>query len=201
MQSLVAADPALDEKIADAAGRTDEFTCFPAGHSARVADLAERIAAAMGVGSEDRATLKTAAAIRDIGELRMGRDYIAGARTLSADERLDLRRHPVIGEQQAAKLDLDRGVQLVIRWHHEWWCGSGYPDGLAGEEIPLNARILRVADAYCALISERPFRAAHPIGNARKFLIEWSGIEFDPTVVRTLLDIEPEPSPAENQYQ
>ncbi|MBP7377923.1 MAG: HD domain-containing protein, partial [Pyrinomonadaceae bacterium] len=76
---------------------------------------------------------------------------------------------------------------LIVRWHHEWWNGSGYPDGLEGEQIPLAARILRVADTYSALVADRPFRGALTDENARKYLIEWAAIEFDPTVVKAFL--------------
>ena len=76
---------------------------------------------------------------------------------------------------------------LKHRWHHEWWNGSGYPDGLEGEHIPLAARILRVADTYAALTNGRPFRAALASENARKYLTEWSAIEFDPAVVKAFL--------------
>ena len=81
----------------------------------------------------------------------MNRDYIRANRILTDEERIDLQRHPVIGEQEVAKRGLSRAVQLLVRWHHEWWNGMGYPDALEREQIPLAARILRVADTYCAL--------------------------------------------------
>jgi HD-GYP domain-containing protein (c-di-GMP phosphodiesterase class II) len=98
-------------------------------------------------------------------------------------------------------------VQLLVRWHHEWWNGSGYPDALRQSEIPLLARILRVADSYAALTDARPFRPAISEGDARKELIERAGIEFDPVVVTMLLSLTdlkelqsfaktPEPLPA-----
>ncbi len=117
----------------------------------------------------------------------MARDYIAASRVLTVEERIDLQRHPVIGEQSTAKIGLPRAVQLIVRWHHEWWNGSGYPDGLEGEQIPLAARIFRVADTYSSLVSPRPFREAMSPEDARKYLIEWAGIEFDPAVVKAFL--------------
>jgi HD-GYP domain-containing protein (c-di-GMP phosphodiesterase class II) len=100
----------------------------------------------------------------------------------------------VIGEQETAKLNLPRGVQLLVRWHHEWWNGSGYPDGLVAEQIPLAARILRVADTYASLTSARPFRPAMTDDDARRRLVEWAAIEFDPTIVKAFLaQNEPEP--------
>src|SRR5213080_3657231 len=84
----------------------------------------------------------------------------------------------------------DRGAQLLVRWHHEWWNGGGYPDGLRFEQIPLAARILRAADAYASLTDDRPFRKAFTEQQAREHLIEWAGLEFDPRVVQALLSLE-----------
>jgi hypothetical protein len=119
----------------------------------------------------------------------MKRDYIRHAGALDAEERLDLARHPVIGEQEAARAGADRAAQLIVRWSHEWWNGGGYPDALRREQIPLAARILRVADSYCALTDDRPFRPAGTEEEARKHLAQWAGIEFDPRVVRAFLTL------------
>ncbi len=127
--------------------------------------------------------------MHDLGEVAMERDYIQRAGTLTEEERLDLERHPVIGEQEAARASADRSVQLLVRWHHEWWNGSGYPDALGQDEIPLAARILRVADTYAALTDERPYRAALTQEAARRELIKGAGIEFDPTVVSAFLSL------------
>jgi HD-GYP domain-containing protein (c-di-GMP phosphodiesterase class II) len=124
----------------------------------------------------------------------MNREYVRAKRLLTANERLDLQRHPVIGEQETAKLGLPRGVQLIVRWHHEWWNGGGYPDGLESEQTPLAARILRVADVYASLTASRPFRAAWLDEVVKKYMVEWAGIEFDPAVVKAFLAIKlPEP--------
>jgi HD-GYP domain-containing protein (c-di-GMP phosphodiesterase class II) len=101
-----------------------------------------------------------------------------------------LARHPVIGEQEAARAGADRAVQLLVRWHHEWWNGSGYPDALRQNEIPLAARILRVADAYAALTDARPFRPAMTEDEARAQLVERAAIEFDPALVTVLLSLQ-----------
>jgi HD-GYP domain-containing protein (c-di-GMP phosphodiesterase class II) len=121
----------------------------------------------------------------------MNRECIGANRALTAEERTDMQRHSVIGEQEATKLGLNRAVQLFVRWHHEAWDGSGYPDALEREEIPLPARILHVVDAYSAYANSRPFRAALPLSGVRKRLIELSGLEFDPLVVRVFLSVMP----------
>ena len=174
----------------------DEFEAYDRPHGQRIALIADSLAAAFNLASRDRFFLQQAALLHDIGEMAMNREYIKANRVLAANERIDLQRHPVIGEQEASKLGLTRGVQLIIRWHHEWWNGSGYPDGLEGEQIPLAARILRVADTYAALNSARPLREAISIDETKKYLVEWAGIEFDPAVVKAFLMVA-QPQPAQ----
>ena len=170
---------------------TDEFEDYKHPHAARIVALADELAKLFHLGRQDRLSLRVAAYAHDLGELVMERDYVHRAGPLSQDERLDLERHPLIGEQEAARAGADRGAQLIIRWHHEWWNGLGYPDGLCFEQIPLAARILRVADAYCSLTDGRPFRAAYTPEKARWHLVEWAGLEFDPHVVQALLTLGP----------
>lgn len=189
MQSIISEKPRFDEKLISIAADADAFEGYSAGHSVRIAEMVDSLGLAFNFEPHDRLLLQQAALVRNIGEMQMNRDYIRSGRVLSSEERLDLQRHPVIGEQAAAKMGLSRGVQLIVRWHHEWWNGSGYPDGIEGDQIPLAARILRVADTYSALVSDRPFRTALTAENARKYLIEWAAIEFDPTVVKAFLDI------------
>ena len=173
------------------AARADEFENYPNPHGVRIAAIADQIAKAFRLGPRDRFSLRIAALAHDLGEMAMNRDYIYRPGVLRDEERIDLLRHPLISEREAAAAGADRGAQLLVRWHHEWWNGSGYPDGLRFEQIPLGARILRVADAYASLTDARPFREAYSEHAARQHLIEWTGIEFDPRVVRALLALEP----------
>ena len=165
----------------------DEFEGYASAHGRRIAAIADALAAEFNLASRDRFFLQQAAMLHDIGELSMNREYIRSNRVLTINERLDLQRHPVIGEQEVARIGLPRGVQLIVRWHHEWWNGSGYPDALESEQIPLAARILRAADTYSSLTASRPFRAASSADQAKRYLVEWAGIEFDPAVVRAFL--------------
>ena len=169
------------------AAASDEFEGYAHTHAARIARLADAVAKQFHLAQQDRASLKLAALAHDLGEVAMERDYIKRAGPLTEDERLDLARHPVIGEQEAARAGADRATQLLVRWHQEWWNGAGYPDALRGEQIPLGARILRVADAYAALTDARPFRPARTESEAREHLVNWAGLEFDPRVVRAFL--------------
>ncbi len=172
------------------AAGVDEFEGYAHPHAARVARLAEALATYFRLSRADRTSIVYAALLHDLGEMTMKRDYIKRDGPLNEAERLDLTRHPVIGEQEAARAGAERAVQLLVRWHHEWFGGGGYPDALRGEQIPLGARILRVADAYAALTDERPWRPAGTETEARKHLGLWAGIEFDPAVVRAFLALE-----------
>jgi len=180
----------LHEEWARVAAETDRFEVYEKEHAARIARLSDRLAALFHLSTLDRTSLRVAALLHDIGEAAMNRSYVRRAGPLSAEERIDLGRHPVIGEQEAARLETEPSVQLIVRWHHEWWNGAGYPDGLCRTEIPLPARILRVADAYAALTEQRPYRAAFGPEEARRHLVEMSGIEFDPEIVGAFLDIK-----------
>jgi HD-GYP domain-containing protein (c-di-GMP phosphodiesterase class II) len=179
------------EVFRDLSSNADEFEGYANPHAGRIAVIADHIGRSFNLGSRDRFSLRIAALAHDLGEVIMNRDYIRRSASLSDDERIDLARHPVIGEREAATAGADRGAQLLVRWHHEWWNGNGYPDGLRFEQIPLGARILRVADAYASLTDARPFRTAFTEGQAREHLLEWTGLEFDPRVVRALLSLEP----------
>jgi HD-GYP domain-containing protein (c-di-GMP phosphodiesterase class II) len=182
---------ATGEAFLRLASAADEFEGYAHPHAARLAKLAEEVAKLFHLAQHDRASLRLAALAHDLGEVAMARDYIKRAGSLSVEERLDLARHPVIGEQEAAHAGADRGAQLLVRWHQEWWNGAGYPDALRREEIPLSARILRVVDSYCALTDARPFRPARSQDAALKHLTEWAGLEFDPAVVRAFLSLAP----------
>ncbi len=168
----------------------DEFEGYTHAHAARVARLSDALAANFRLSHADRSSLVFAALLHDLGEMAMRRDYIKSTGPLTQAERLDLQRHPIIGEQESARSGAARGAQLLVRWHHEWWDGGGYPDALRGEQIPLEARILRVADAYASLTDARPFRPAGTEAEARKHLTLWAGLEFDPQVVRAFLALQ-----------
>jgi HD-GYP domain-containing protein (c-di-GMP phosphodiesterase class II) len=160
MQSTLARETDLDEKLLEISAQMDDFEGYSHAHGLRIAAIADAIGKSFNLAAHDRFFMQQAALVHDIGELVMDRAYIRENRDLSDEERVDMQRHPVIGEQEAARRGLPRGVQLLVRWHHEWWNGGGYPDALEGDQIPLAARILRVADSYAALTDDRPRREA-----------------------------------------
>lgn len=190
VQTLDLIDSAAAEAFIQLAKTGDRFERYDNPHAQRIAVIADEIAQEFHLARHDRGSLYAAALLHDLGEVAMERDYIQATGPLSREERVDLSRHPVIGEREASRVGADRAAQLLVRWHHEWWNGSGYPDALRREEIPLAARILRVADSYAALTDARPFRPAFTTEAARRELIDRAGMEFDPAIVDALLKLE-----------
>jgi HD-GYP domain-containing protein (c-di-GMP phosphodiesterase class II) len=191
LQQFELIDKATGDAFLELAKTTDRFERYEHPHAQRIAMIADELAMMFHLARHDRGSLQAAALLHDVGEVAMEREYIQASRALTMEERLDLARHPVIGEREASRVGADRAAQLLVRWHHEWWNGCGYPDALRREEIPLAARILRVADSYVALTEARPFRAALSDDEARVELANGAGIEFDPAVVNVLLSLEP----------
>ncbi|HZS04586.1 MAG TPA: HD domain-containing phosphohydrolase [Blastocatellia bacterium] len=190
------ADRKTEAELIRLAEEIDAVEGYRAPHATFMARMAETLGAELGLRGSDLTALKFAALAHDLGERVMGRDYLGRNSELTWEERLDLWRHPILGEQAAAQRGLSRQAQLLIRWHHEWWNGSGYPDALAGEAIPLGARIVRVVDTYSALLNDRTWRfsparsdEANPEEIAQQIIADYAGIEFDPRVVRAFLDL------------
>ena len=179
------------EAFLQLAAAADSFEQYANPHATRVAAIAGALARGFHMARQDRSSLQTAALLHDLGEVAMERDYIQRQGALIDEELIDLARHPVIGEKEAARAGADRPAQLLVRWHHEWWNGSGYPDALRREEIPLAARILRIADSYAALTDARPYRPALTVEMANYVIVERAGIEFDPAVVIAFLSLPP----------
>jgi HD-GYP domain-containing protein (c-di-GMP phosphodiesterase class II) len=190
MHSTQAAESHFDEKLLELSSEMDQFEGYTHAHGLRIATISDAIGKQFNLAAHDRFFMQQAALVHDIGEVVMNREYIRDSRVLTQDELLDMRRHPVIGEQETARRGMSRGVQLLVRWHHEWWNGGGYPDALEGEQIPLAARILRVSDSYAALTDNRPRRQALQDEEARRYMSEWAGLEFDPKVVKAFLTID-----------
>jgi len=140
------------------------------GHSDRLVAYAEQLGESFGLGEEDLHELRIASWLHDIGKISVPEEILLKPGPLNAVELAIIREHPVIGERMCAPLKSLRPILPVIRHHHEKMDGSGYPDGLRGEDIPLKARILQVADIYDALTTERPYRGALPPEDALHIL-------------------------------
>lgn len=193
-QTLGDTERALSERLVTHARAADEWEGYRHPHATRIVDIADALAQALYLAAQDRAALRLAALAHDLGMLVMRRDYVKRSGPLTLEEQLDLARHPIIGEQEAARLGTPRAVQLIVRWHHEAWNGMGYPDMLCREQIPFSARILHVADAYASLTDDRPYRPARTEKDALRFISENAGLSFDPLIVQTLLALEDFPA-------
>ena len=178
-----------EETINRLADRIDHFEKYTQPHSRLIAELATNLARRFGLLPADIEAITEAAMLHDIGLYAMAPAYHAQPRPLSFESRLDLWRHSVIGEQQMAKRDSMRSAQLLVRWHHEWWNGSGYPDMLAFEDIPIGARILRAVELSAAVLGDRPYRSAQNEQQTIETLTASAGIECDPYVVKALLSL------------
>jgi HD domain len=153
------------------------------GHSRRVARHAWMIARRMGLPRAEIARIRTAAAIHDVGKIEIPKAILHKAGPLSDAEYEVIKQHPGYGALMAAALG-DPELTSMVEHHHERLDGTGYPDGLSGEEIPLGARIIAVADTFDAITSERPYRPASPHKRAIDILKDEAGTRLDPAVVR-----------------
>ncbi len=158
-------------------------------HSRRVATYAQRLARYLGWGRRDARDLALAALVHDLGKTWIANDILLKADVLSDEERRTMERHPVIGARILIGCDVHPFYVETVLYHHEAWDGRGYPTGLKGEEIPLSARILTVADVYDVLTSQRPYKAALSVDAARERLLIGSAASFDPMVVRAFLNL------------
>jgi putative nucleotidyltransferase with HDIG domain len=164
-------------------------------HSRRVATYAQRLARYLGWSRRDARDLALAALVHDLGKTWIANDILLKADVLSAEERRTMERHPVIGARILIGCDVHPFYVETVLYHHEAWDGRGYPAGLKGEEIPLSARILTVADVYDVITSQRPYKAALSEDAARERLLIGSAASFDPMIVRAflnLLDAQPD---------
>jgi putative nucleotidyltransferase with HDIG domain len=161
---------------------------YTSGHSRRVAAMAVVIARSVGLPQRDVQRIEVAGLLHDVGKIH--EKYAAILRKpdrLSKDEWLLMKEHPIDGEALVAKVSQLNDIRPAVRHHHEKWDGSGYPDGIAGNDIPLAARILAIADTIDAMTSDRPYRRALTQDEVRHELLEWAGKQFDPSIVPKLL--------------
>jgi putative nucleotidyltransferase with HDIG domain len=155
---------------------------YTAGHSAAVAIYARDIAARMGLSERDIQLVHLCGLVHDIGKIGLPPGLLEKPGALTLDERRQMEEHSAIAERILAKVDDYAEIAKIVRHHHERVDGQGYPDGLAGEEIPLLSRIISVADAYNAMTSDRPYRDAMPSQVARMRLAQAVESQFDTAV-------------------
>jgi ribonuclease P protein subunit RPR2 len=173
------------------AGAVEARDAYTAHHGDRVTAYGIELAAASGLEIADESELECAFLLHDIGKVAIPDGILFKAGTLDSREREVMQRHPVIGEEIISEIAFLEPARPLVRHHHERWDGSGYPDGLAGLEIPVVARVFALADALDALTSDRPYRAAVAIARAREE-IERSDGQFDPAVLEAFATVPDE---------
>jgi putative two-component system response regulator len=149
-------------------------------HCQRLAGLAARVGARLGLGTDEREALEYGAVLHDVGKIGIPEAILLKPGPLTPDEWTILRRHPNIGADICRPLGLSQTLMPIIRHHHERWDGTGYPDRLRGDQIPLGARVIALVDAFDAMTHDRPYRAARSSADALQEIRSQSGRQFDP---------------------
>jgi len=160
-----------------------------AGHSLRVAVIAETIAARLEWADLEPETLRLGGRLHDVGKLSIPAETLRKPGPLDAVELERMRLHPVVGAKVVVHLEAGCVALPCVLYHHERWDGGGYPVGRAGRQIPPEARVLAVADAFDALTSSRPYRPSMSVPEALGEVERCAGSQFDPDVARALLEI------------
>jgi putative nucleotidyltransferase with HDIG domain len=153
------------------------------GHSRRVVEYMELIIAELPIAPENLSTLRRGALLHDIGKIGVPDNVLRKPAALSDAEWVVMKRHPEHGARIISQIPFLQDVSRIVRHHHERWDGMGYPDGIAAEAIPLGARIFAVADSFDAMTSDRPYRRAMSVKDARVEVARCRGTQFDPNIV------------------
>src|SRR4051812_23487630 len=171
---------------------------YTGGHSDEVQRLSTAVARRLGLERAETEEIRTVALLHDVGKIGIPDHVLHNPDPLTREEWAVMRQHPVIGERILEPLPGLADVARAVRHEHERWDGTGYPVGLAGEEIPLAARVVLACDAYHALVSDRPYRSALPQQEALGELELCAGTQFDPAVIEALVACMREPASAES---
>jgi putative nucleotidyltransferase with HDIG domain len=174
------------QALANSLEAKDNYT---SGHSERVTHYALLLAERLGLSDKMLQNLRYASQLHDIGKIGITERILNKPDKLTDWEFAAIKDHPVIGERIIQTLDFLEDVRAIIRHHHERWDGAGYPDNVAGEDIPLLARIMAVADSYDAMSTARPYRAALSRDAAIAELVRCAGSQFDPRLVAEFLEV------------
>jgi HD-GYP domain-containing protein (c-di-GMP phosphodiesterase class II) len=166
--------------LANAVEARDAYT---GRHAERVAAYGLELASAAGLDLADTPEMEFGFLLHDVGKVAVPDAILFKAARLTPDEYTLIRNHPTIGWEILRDIDFLGEAKLVVRHHHERWDGTGYPDGLKGDDIPLAARIFSVADTLDALTTTRPYRPASSFAEARKIILAATGTQFDPGVI------------------
>ena len=182
----------LMEMVTSLAGAIDAKDPYTKGHSTSVSRYAEALARAVNLPENEVERIKIGALLHDVGKIGIPESVLKKPGKLTDEEWEIMKQHPTIGAQKVlAPNEALRDLIPIVKYHHERIDGRGYPEGLKGNEIPLEARIVSVADAYHALVSDRPYRKGMPIEKACAILREGAGVQWDSDLVRQFISIAP----------
>jgi putative nucleotidyltransferase with HDIG domain len=162
---------------------------YTRGHSTRVTELAEAVACRLGWSEERIASLRVGGPLHDIGKLAVSDEVLCKEGRLDDEELAQIREHPKIGAKLLLRVTALREAIPYVLYHHERWDGTGYPSGKAGEEIPVEARVLAIADAFDAMTSDRPYRSALTREEALAEVERCAGTQFDPKIAQVFLEV------------
>jgi HD-GYP domain-containing protein (c-di-GMP phosphodiesterase class II) len=174
------------EALANALEANDEYTST---HARWITDLSLKVGAELGLEPHELKRLELGALFHDIGKIGIPSKILTKSGPLTEEERALVEMHPVLGENILAPIEQLEDVRSIVRSAHEHYDGGGYPDGLAGNDIPLESRIVLACDAFHAMTTDRPYRKALGVDEARRRLVEASGSQFDPQIVDALLRV------------
>ncbi|MCK5094037.1 MAG: HD domain-containing protein, partial [Spirochaetes bacterium] len=163
---------------------------YTRGHCNRVRLLSSKIARHIGMDKDEIEVLEYGALLHDIGKIGISELLLNKHDDLTDEEKRNFQLHTIIGEHILSTLEFFRPCLKIIRNHHEWHNGSGYPDGIKGDLIDLSARIVTISDAFDAMTSTRPYRQALSLDVAISELIHGKGIQFNPDIINIFLDNE-----------
>lgn len=175
--------------VSSLAGAIDAKDTYTNGHSSRVAEYSKEIARRFGYSQKNQNEIYILGLLHDVGKIGVPDSVINKPGRLTDEEFEHIKRHPAIGSQILKNIREMPKLSIGARWHHERYDGTGYPDGLAGEEIPEEARIVAVADAYDAMSSKRSYRNIMPQDKIRSELIKGMGTQFDPQFAKIMLQM------------
>lgn len=177
------------DSIAALASALDASDPYTRGHSDRVTEYAKQTARVMKLSEREIESIEFAGRLHDIGKIGIDRSILRKRNKLNDREMAAMQKHPIMGSEIAGKLKFMRKAEYYVAHHHERFDGSGYPDGLKGEQIPIGARIMGVVDAFDAMTSDRPYRPALSVEVAVQELEKGAGQQFDPDVVKIFLEL------------
>ena len=182
-------EPIVEAGVEALAAAIDMRDGYTSEHSAEVVELAGRVGRRLALERASLVELECAARLHDVGKIGVPDEILRKPGPLEEREWKTIKRHPERGAEVLSRIPALEAVATIVRFHHERWDGGGYPDGLAGDAIPLASRVISACDAFRAMTSDRPYRKAMEIEHALEELEKHAGSQFDPNVVGALLEV------------